>query len=320
MRWRSVSLLASLCLGLIGCDEAAAKPVALTRRAMPAKVRELAPQQGKGEGKGEGRGKKRNRKHDTPVYVDGKLVAAMRFSEIPPSVPITWHPLDDGHQALRFAFTDYLAALGVSVDKVRALHLYGGRRVMAISGDEVRRVGKGLHFQFSKGIGGAPAYKHAGVVDTNTSIDKISAVAVYVDSEVPEVVHASLKSREQEADQERLDKGGMRVYLDGRMLGILKRAAHAPLEDRGPVTLAAFLETLGVSLNGVHTAEVVAKDAVAASLDKKKLAADVLVEVAPQSGGRFQLAGVADGAPVEALLLYAKQKPVDRVAAAKAGL
>jgi hypothetical protein len=301
---------------LIGCDEAAAKPVSLTRRGLPAKVRSLEPmqEQGKGKGEGQGRGRKRGRKHDTPVYVDGKLIAALRFNELPATLPVNWHELDHSEQALRFAFTDYFTAMGVPVDKIRALHLYGGRRVMTISGDEVKRVGKGLHFQFSRGIGGQPAYKHAGAVDTNTSIDKISAVAVYVDSDPPEVINSHLKIASQGADQDVLERGGLRVYLDGRMVARLTRKEL----DGDDVALTELLAKAGVKLAGVKLGQAISKDAIAATLDPKQVAG-LRVAAAPQSGGQLMLVGVAKDEAVEALILFARHKPVDRVAEATAG-
>jgi hypothetical protein len=269
---------------------------------------------GKSIGKDEQRGRKRGRHRDTPVYLDGKRVGSLRFGELPPTMPVVWHPLDGDRYARRFAFVDYLAALGVDLAKVNALHLHGGRgRITVIDGNELRRVGDAVQFQFSKSTGGQPRYKHRGPVTTNTSIDKIRAVAVYVADPAPELKGGKLyvdgKRVKPLEDQD--GAGGTRVYLDGRMVGALKRRAVG--DSKEGVVLSNALRGLGVELRGVHTAHVVVRDAVAMTIPATKLmGTELKVTALRQSRGRLTIAGALDDKPVDAVLLFAKDKPIDR--------
>jgi hypothetical protein len=206
--------------------------------------------------------------------------------------------------------------VGIDVARVKALHLYGGRsRVLVIDGDELRRVGNAVQFQFSKGTGGNPQYKHDGPVKANTSIDKIKTVAVYMDRDAPELKHGKLFVAGQRVDglpyvaEER--RGGTRIYLDGRFVGAVKRRE---VEGEGARVLSALLRSFDeVNLDQVRTAQIVVKDNIALEVEGGRLRGDSLALTAPKkSRGRFAVAGVADGAPVDAIILYAKAPLPDR--------
>jgi hypothetical protein len=279
-------------------------------RAAHGALRTFPPVESKRE---HGKGQKRQ----TPVYIDGEYVGELRFRELPPSLDISWHPLDEGHFARRFAFADFLEAHGVPLAKVKALHLYGGRsRVMVIDGDELRRTGKAAQFQFTKGTGGNALYKHADPIQANTSIDKIRAVAVYVERDKPELKEGKLYLAGKRVegfpyvDAERKGKGGTRVYLDGRFVGSVNRRA---VDTKGGVALGGLLRSLDVNLASVRTAQLVVRDSIAAELAGTRLHDDKLaLETPARSQGRFAVAGVAEGAPIDAVLLYAKAQLPDR--------
>ena len=272
--------------------------------------------QGNGQGGGQGRGQRRG---ECPVMIDGRVVAVLRYSELSPAMPTTMFALDDGRKVQRFAIADYLRSIGVSLDKVRALHLHGGQsRVTVIDGAELRRVGARLQIHFTSETAGRPTFKYPGVdLHANTAVDGIQAVAVYVDDAAPEYKKGHLYLGDTVVDggvdSAKLAIRGTRVYLDGKLAGSLKRRDVAE-----HMTVAGVLAKLGIEASAVKQAEIIAGDAVAARLDGTR--ASALGVSAPRGGhGRLAVDGVAAGEPVEAIQLYVKLHPSSRQAAAAGG-
>jgi hypothetical protein len=280
------------------------------------KATATAKQDARGGGKGEGRGEGKGRNNpfgDTPVFVDGQYRGALRHNELPAALEVTFRELESGDSVRRYAFVDYLAALGVDLDKVRALHVHGGRRVMIIDGEELRSTGKAAQFKFSHGSYGRPEYRHDGPVDSNTSIDKITAVAVYVDREAPVLEGGKLLVDGKVVDGipyvAELPAGGTRIYLDGRFVTSIKKHDIA----EGLASAVGTLRDLGVDASRVTAAELVSNDKLAAELDGARFARGKLsADVPAQSRGRIAVEGVAGGAPLDAILLYATTRPAAR--------
>jgi hypothetical protein len=265
--------------------------------------------QGNGQGTGQGRGQRRG---ECPVMIDGRLVGALKYSELPPQMPTWMFPLDDGRKVQRFRISEYVRALGVSLDRVRALHLHGGRRVTVIDGNELRRVGDRLQIQFTSEVSGRPTFTYPGVdLRSNSAIDSISTFALYADSPAPEYrrgrLYAGDKQVDGGADDAKLAIRGTRVYLDGKLVRALKRRDAGSAKQE----LAAVLRKLGVDAAKLKLAEIVARDGVAARVAGANIAA--LETEAPRgSHGRLVIDGVAEGEPVEAILLYANSNPSHR--------
>lgn len=268
-----------------------------------------APQRQQEHGK---RARKPGRDRITPVYVDGELVSSLRFSELPPALPVKWHSLDHGNVVPRFALDQYLASLGVSVDRVKAVQLYGGRRITMIDGDEVRRAGDRIHFQFTRLTSGRPQLRHDGHIETNTTIDKINAIAIYVEKAAPNMaggelyIDGELQKGFPYAAGEK--KGGTRVYVDGRILAHLKRRHVADADTKD---LASMLRDSGVDLATVKSAHIVARDQIVRQLTGEEMGTETLT-LTETDKGRIAIEQVANGQAIDAILLFAKQMPVDR--------
>ncbi|MEZ4358873.1 MAG: hypothetical protein R3B48_01745 [Kofleriaceae bacterium] len=249
---------------------------------------------------------------DTIVYVDGQPRGALTFGELPVPLEPTWveeespreiRPNSDDPgfvmvKKRRYRFTDYLQAIGVEVSAIKALHIYGPKFTESIiaSGALLRsKQGKGLLFRFASEVGG----KTIPVVPPNfgngRSPDKISSVMVYVKRTPPKLV---------EHDGFYLDgekvagvpyygeplRGGVRVYLDNRMVAVIKRqelkpeAAEKLADGSLRWKLAEFLADAGVDLTGVTQAWVVRDERRQEVLEAAELA-NATFEAAPQAHG-----------------------------------
>jgi hypothetical protein len=170
---------------------------------------------------------------EAAVYVDGNPVGVLKHAELPPALPVRPQRLKDGRDVPRWRVAEYLEALGVKLDKVRAAHFVGGRdRATIIAGDELRKHRNTLLFSFTRGDSGRPRmhWPPEGIA-INTSIDTVSTVLLYVDKEPPhydpkehEFSFADGKSIEgvPYAQPEEALKG-TRVYVDGQLAVAMKR-------------------------------------------------------------------------------------------------
>ncbi len=175
---------------------------------------------------------------DAPVVVDGELVAMLRFGELPARLAPRMTTLADGRLARRYRMSDWLAALGLDLATVQAVHWHGGRgRVAVIPGDAIRKWPDELLFSFTGGTSGKPRMHWVSPhFRPNDQIDLVSAVAIYLtrrppswdadrgalllDGAVVTLPYADLTHR-----------GGVRIYVGGRIAGTLKRK-RLPDADR----------------------------------------------------------------------------------------
>jgi hypothetical protein len=265
------------------------------------------------------------------VYVDGRVRAMLRYRELPPSLRTRWQRLEEGREVRRFSFVEYLAALGVDVARVRQLHLYGGReRVAIVDGAELRRLGDDLRFSFTRGDGGKPRVEAPEQgMRANTSIDKIANLAVYVEREPPRFDGKRRRFVRSDgsffegipyAEGER--HGGTRVYLDGQLLGSVRRRQLAAELVRGEpggqaptYALERYLRSLGVEPQRVSRVQLVdRRDRVAADVH---LAAQHLdrafdFRVPAHSRGRIVIDQLAPNQRLSSVLLYDRLSPAAR--------
>ena len=203
---------------------------------------------------------------DAPVVVDGELVAVLRFGELPPGLAPRMVTLADGRQARRYRMADWLTALGVALPTVQAIHWHGGRgRVAVIPGDALRRWPDELIFSFTGGTAGKPRMHWISQnFRPNDQIDLVSAVAVYANRKPPvwnadrgvllldgkpvTLPYADLAHR-----------GGIRVYVGGRIAGTLKRKRLRDAE-RTPDGQYRLLPSLQRILPAFKTATLVGED------------------------------------------------------------
>lgn len=221
---------------------------------------------------------KRPRFGEASVYVDGALRGVLRQPELPPTYSGKVLDLADGYKTTRYPFSTYARALGLDPKRVRALHLYGGSRVVVVPRSELDRYGERLTFSFVQGDRGKPRVHWPGMkLYVNSTIDMLSNVAFYVDKEPPvlddngELVMPDGKlvgvGKVPYAPEEQ--GNGTRVYVDGKLVGVVKRKRLTPDLEVSPgkdgvahYSLAKFAKTLGV--DGVKSMELVSGDDVIA--------------------------------------------------------
>jgi hypothetical protein len=305
-------------LGAAGCADASAKVE--TNEAAPVQAPtavETAKPAASGHGKGKDRPTKNARRGRMPaVFVDGEMVGVLKFQELPPSLQVTWVAQGNNVVDRRFKLAEYLTAVGVDLEAIKGVHLYGGRRVSAITGDEFRKKAHNIQFRFTREFSGRPAYKYIGRIEATTAIEKITRVAVYIDKPVP-----SMERGWPHVDGKRVDgvpyvakkalkDTGTRVYLDGRLVGTLKRR-H--VKNAQSTVLADLLrDELEIDIDSVKRADIIgSRDKIAKKLDGEQLKDKALV-VSAKGNGRVSVETVSDGRGVDAIVLVAKAVYVDK--------
>lgn len=237
-----------------------------------------APAQDKraGMGGGNGNGSGGKRFGEATLYVDGKPNGILRFLELPSKLvprPLT---LQDGRVVQRYRLIECVEALGIPLSKVKEIHLMGGRnRTSVIAREELVKHRDDLLFSFTKGDAGKPRV-HWPPIKTNTSIDMISAMVVYVDAVPPHFDPTTRKMRMPDntvvdgvpyAKPEEMLRG-TRVYGDAGLAGAVKRKRlpDAVLSARYTRTnprfsLEKYLRSIGIDPAGVDFFAVVQGDA-----------------------------------------------------------
>ena len=216
-----------------------------------------------GNGVGAGAGGRSKRAAPPFLYVDGVPWAAVQLGELPPGLKPTYDGGESGVVGRRYSLLAYLRALGVDVKKIRAVHLHGGRtRIGMLTGEQLRAP-PDTEFAFTRATGGRVVMRWAPNAKTTDMIDKVNDVAVYVDK-APPVRDA--QSGVLVVDGVAVDglayvtadvQGGTRVYVDGRLAGILR---PRDLDGDGPQSLLAQLSRLGAEVKGIVAVDLVHDD------------------------------------------------------------
>lgn len=220
---RALVLLAAL-VAVAGCSRRSSGPVAVKGGAAKsaATVDVPAPVGGvHGARKLEGL--------DVPVYVDGKPVATLRFGELPSSlVP---RGTASNREVRFYRLHDYLAAVGVPMARLRAVHVRGnGFRVASLEADELAKDPDRFLFHFQdKETGIARTFWSTRGPQEPLPLRRDSRAVVLVDKEAPVVakeracyLEAGRCSDKVPYAEDKLAKG-TRVYVDGKLVGQVKR-------------------------------------------------------------------------------------------------
>ena len=290
---------------------------------------------GGGGGDRGGGGAKKKRFGQSPVYVDGKPVAMVAFGELPPWLATQQVTLGDGSKVMRFRLGEYFESIGVPLGKVKEVHLYGGRgRIAIIAGSEIRRVKKELLFSFTEGDDGKMRMHWGPKLEVSDTIDKVQAVAIYVDRKPPRWDRAKWGLvDDQGVEFEGIPfvgqpmKGGVRFYLDGRIAHHLKRNQTFDRKVQPYMTVDGvpyfrffeYLGEMGADLSGVVAMELVDKNKILRRIDGAELAREratidisappgmsgqVLIHVGPESS--------RTATPVSSVLLYTARRAAAR--------
>ena len=237
---------------------------------------------------------------DVGVYLDGKPISFLTFGELPVELKPTWMKVkkdaemhagtkDTGWrwgQQRAYRLVDYLKALKIDIQKIKAVHLYAPaftESIVLTRNELLSPKAKDLMFRFGGDINGKPLPVIPDHFANNVSPDKITDIMIYVDKKPPTI------DRDEEGfmldGQRQLGvpyygeplRGGVRVYLDDRLAAIIKRqdldVKKATKLPDGTLqwSLRDFLTT-----NGVDTSKVVEGWVIREELRKEKLSHDEL--------------------------------------------
>jgi hypothetical protein len=267
-----------------------------------------------GGGQRGGGGAKKKKFGQSPLYVDGQPVAVVAYGELPAWLPTRPVKLSDGREAIRFLLAEYFEAVGVPIGKIREVHLYGGRgRVAIIPGKEIRRLKKELMFSFTEGDNGKMRMHWDPKLEVSDTIDKVQAVAIYVEKKPPRwdraqwglVDEAGVKFEGIPYNDHPL-KGGVRFYLDGRIAHHLKRnktferkiEPHMMVDGVPYFLLFDYLAQVGVNTRGVTAMELVDKNSIVRRIEGAELArerATIEISTPPGMSGQVMVHIGPDG-------------------------
>lgn len=286
----------------------------------------------------EDRETKKRRMPEPMVFLDGKALAAIRFLELPPALKTRWiDPTNSGYLARRYSVADYVEALGVDLATVKQVHFIGGRnRHSIIDGPELIRNRDKLFFSFNQGERGkARMHYPSDGIKVNTQIDLVGTMAIYRDREPPKYHQTKLYAYFEEgkpiqgvpyAEDER--EGGTRIYVDGKLVGAIKRKTlpssvlvpGSAEAGESRFQLGPYLEQLGYPKASIQAVEMLSGDKVAATYDAKGYAekiGGVVFTLPKRSRGRIQVMDLPESiAKLDAILLYQKNSLPDRAALA----
>lgn len=227
-----------------------------------------------------------DRWRDTGVYVDGKFVGLLAWAELPLGLPVHWEKVkastpkrygtsDTGWRwakERRYRWTDYLRALGLDLAKVKEIHVYGPKFSESIvaSGKDLRsKAADGFQFRFGGVVSGKAIPVVPDDFGNGRTPDKISSVMIYVDKKPPKLernVGFVLDGEVQEGVPYFGTplRGGVRVYLDDRLVAYIKRQdlPEAPKNAAGEPEWRFFdyLRTRGVDTSTVVEGWVVRQE------------------------------------------------------------
>lgn len=184
---------------------------------------------------------------DTGVYLDGKPIGFVQFGELPITLKPTWikdkvsvdKPPDcpieqcpgwkwSKHRS--YNFVEYLKAIGVDIRSVKMMHVYGPKLSdsIAVTGaDLTSKAASEFWFRFGGLVSGKAIPHVPPSFGNGRSPDKMSGVMIYVKKKPPTITRDGVE----------LDgvpqtgvpyygepvRGGVRVYLDDRLVAIIKR-------------------------------------------------------------------------------------------------
>jgi len=216
---------------------------------------------------------------DVGVYVDGKPMGFLTFGELPIALKPTWvkdkvsaekRPGTDDPgwrwaQQRFYRFDQYLAAIGIDVKSIKELHVYGPKfsnTNISTAKDLLGPRGKEFMFRFGGNVYGKPIAFVPPGFGNGKSADKIASVMVYIKKKPPHIVPNIGLELDGEIQYgvpyygEPI-RGGVRVYLDDTLIGIIKRqeldVAKAVKAPNGELTwkLADVLAAQGVTPKNV---------------------------------------------------------------------
>lgn len=337
---RVPSLLPAVALVALlgGCTQkrASSKTTTATRPAPVSTLPPVAGESNKNDGEST---EKRPRFGEAAVYVDGRSLGVVRVSELPSALKPHMVDVGGGYTSIQYGVLEYARALGVDTKRLKAMHLYGGSRVAIVDHAELARIGEGVTFSFVQGDRGKPRINWPAMkLHTNTTIDMLSNITLYVDKEPPtlkdgELVMPNGTPVEGKVPYAPEEQGnGTRVYVDGSLVGVVKRkrltnemlVAKAGAEtskaktDKADSTddrysVVAYASMLRGAASQAKTIELIAGDDVVGRFDAKTALG---FNVPPRNRGQavvdVPVAGTIKRARVSAIQIFVNSQPTKR--------
>ena len=225
---------------------------------------------------------------DVGVFVDGVQTSVLRFGDLPTMPSET---LEGG--AVRYRLVDYVKAIGVAPESIRSIHIHGNNdRIASVEGSELLKEKNRFQFQFLSGHTGAAVVRwDTDGLKNEHVVHEIRKVTIYVKKASP-IVDAK-RSCHVGPDGECSDAvpyasgdavKGTRIYVDGKMVGFVKRRQLADALLMGNTAageqkynVAKLLGQMGVDPAGIKAVELVAGDDVIAHAE-----GDQISTIAPE--------------------------------------
>lgn len=217
---------------------------------------------------------------DAPVYVDGVQASVLRYGDL----VVKPFAILEG-ETPSFAIYDYVKSIGIAPESIKSIHLHGNNdRIGSIEGSELVKQKDRFTFTFSSQTTGAPIQRwDTEGLKNEFVVHEIRKVSIFV-KKAPVAIHPQRrchldaplaqggKCTDAMPYAEKDPVHGTRVYVDGKMVGFVKRrqiqdAVLAGKTESGDqkYNVAKFVESLGVKINdGIKAVELVAGDDVVA--------------------------------------------------------
>jgi hypothetical protein len=282
---------------------------------------------------------------DAPVFVDGVQAAVLRYGDL---VVAPAHILEGGTPS--FSLYDYLISIGVAPETVKSVHLHGNNdRIGSVEGAELVKEKDRFTFTFqSQTTGAATTRWDTEGLKNEFVVHEIRKVSIFV-KKTPIAIHPQRRCHLDRPGPQGVCTDaipysasgpvhGTRIYVDGKMVGFVKRrlikdAVLAGKTDAGAqkYNVARFVESLGVSAEGVKALELVAGDDVVARASAEqwdRLSPELFFTLPKHSHGKVRvhvpapLQATADGAATErdalvsSVIVYKAAAPAPRDLAA----
>jgi hypothetical protein len=240
---------------------------------------------------------------DVGVFVDGVQSSVLRYGDLPVMPSET---LEGG--AVRYKLADYVKAIGVAPESIKSIHIHGNNdRIASVEGSELLKDKNRFQFQFLSGTTGAPTVRwDTDGLKNEFVVHEIRKVTIYVKKASP-LIDAK-KNCHVGADGSCSDAvpyasgdavKGTRIYVDGKMVGFVKRRQLAdalimgdtPAGDR-KYNVAKLVAQMGVDTTGIKAVDLVAGDDVIAHAEGEtfaKLAPDLFFTLPKHNHGKVRV-------------------------------
>ena len=328
-RWGSMALAFGMAAS---CSKNQPTAAAQTKAPLLQPTVAAAPPPAEGQ---HGAGKKGGGFKESAVYVDGVAKGILRYSELPASAkPVAMPEIDELPDVARYyRLSEYLRGIGVDLQKIQEVQIYGSHdRIAIVTGDEIRTLGDRLVFDFSRQTSGKPRarWSQLHTLAHRAMIDVIQNISIYITKTPPTLAHGDMwiDGRPVEEGIPYVGDGipkGTRVYADGKLDGWVRRKqlpskVVAPGSEPGQTRFStdAFLAYVGADARNLKAIDFYDGDDLLARVDGKTWAqtkGDYVFELPTRSHGQVKEFFPGDkSARVTSIQLYVRSTPPARQA------